>query len=99
MAKFTQMKPEEVRIGRERSAIEARKPYIEALKVSDAGQIVLDRGEVASTVKRRLTEAAAEVGVKVRSSWTDASQKTLVWKKSAKRAAAPARQPRKTAKK
>ncbi len=29
---------------------EARKPYLEALKASDAGRIDLDRGEVASTV-------------------------------------------------
>ncbi len=99
MATFTKLQPKDVTIGRARSAIEARKPYIDAVKASDAGQIVLARGEVASTVKRRLAEAAAEVGVKVRSSWTDASQKTLVWKKSAKRAAAPARKPRKTAKK
>ncbi len=99
MPKFTQMKPEDVRIGRERSATEARKPYVEALKASDAGQVALDRGEIPSTVKRRLADAAAELGVKVRSSWTDANQKTLVWKKSAKRAAAPARKPRKTAKK
>jgi predicted RNA-binding protein YlqC (UPF0109 family) len=91
MATFTKLKPQDVTIGRERSAIEARKPYLEALKASDAGQIILERGEVASTVKRRLADAAAELGVKVRSSWTDANQRTLVWKKSAKRAAAPAR--------
>jgi hypothetical protein len=87
VAKFAALKPQEVTIGRERSAIEARKPYVEALKVSDAGQIALERGEVASTVKRRLAEAAAEVGVGVRSSWTDGNQRMLVWKKTAKRAA------------
>jgi hypothetical protein len=97
VAKFTQLKSEDVRIGRERAAVEARKPYVDALKASDAGQIVLDRGEVASTVKRRLADAAAELGVKVRSSWTDGAQRTLVWKKTATRAparraaAAPAR--------
>lgn len=82
MAKFTPMKAEDVRIGRERAAIEARMPYRQALEASDAGQIELGRGEVASTVKRRLAEAAAELDVKVRSSWTDGNQRTLVWKKS-----------------
>jgi hypothetical protein len=98
VAKFTQLKSEDVRIGRERSAVEARKPYVEALKASDAGQVELDRGEVPSTVKRRLADAAAELGVKVRSSWTDSKQHTLVWKKSSRKAAAPAaRKPRKKA--
>ena len=85
MAKFTSLKTEEVLIGRERTAREERQPYLGALQAGEAGQIELGRGEVASTVKRRLTEAAAELGVKVRSSWTDANQRTLVWKKSATR--------------
>jgi hypothetical protein len=84
VATFTKLQPKDVTIGRERSAIEARKPYVEAIRASDAGQIELERGEVASTVKRRVAEAAAELGVKVRSSWTDAKQRTLVWKKSAR---------------
>lgn len=91
MAKFTPLKPEEVRIGRERAAIAARLPYIEALKASDAGQIELARGEVASTVKRRLAEAAHELGVRVRSSWVDGTQRVLVWKKAAGRPAVSAR--------
>lgn len=83
MPKFAQLKPEDVRIGRERAAVEARQPYVAALKASDAGQIDLERGDVASTVKRRVAEAAAEIGVKVRSSWVDDKHRTLVWKKSA----------------
>ena len=96
MAKFTPMKPEAVHIGRERAAIEARMPYVEALKSSDAGQIELGRGEIASTVKRWLTEAAHELGLRLRSSWVDGNQRTLVWKKSA-RSAAPARRARRAA--
>ncbi len=87
MPKFTQLKSEDVAIGRERAAEEARKPYLDALKASDAGQIDLDRNEIPSTVKRRLADAAAELGVKVRSSWTDGNQRSLVWKKSGKRGA------------
>ena len=82
MAKFTKLDPNDVAVGRGRSAIEARRPYIDAIQGGDAGQIDLDRGEKASTVKRHLSEAAKVVGVKVRSSWLDKSQRTLLWKKT-----------------
>lgn len=94
MAKFTQMDPRDVMIGRERSALEARQPYVQALQASDAGQIELGRGEVPSTVKRRLADAAKDLGVRVRSSWTDPKQRVLIWKKVAKNAG---RAPRKRA--
>jgi hypothetical protein len=38
-------------------------------------------------VKRRLKDAAVELGVKVRSSRTDEKQRTLVWKKTTRRVA------------
>lgn len=91
MAKFTQMDPRQVMIGRERAALEARRPYMDALKASDAGQIELGRGEVPSTVKRRLADAAKDLGVRVRSSWTDPKQRVLVWKKTGKAAPRVAR--------
>ncbi len=91
MAKFTQLNPREVMIGRERAAIEARRPYQEALEASDAGQIELARGDVPSTVKRRLADAAKDMGVRVRSSWTDPKQRVLVWKKTGRSAAPRAR--------
>ena len=77
------------RIGRAAPSITDR--YRAALDASDAGEIALQRGDGPTTVKRQLAEAAAELGVTVRSSWADASQRTLVWKKSAKRGAAAAR--------
>src|SRR4029077_16118504 len=86
MAKFTLMDPRDVMIGRERSAREARQPYVQALEASDAGQIELQRGDVPSTVKRRLADAARDLGVRGRSSWADARQRTLVWKKTARTA-------------
>lgn len=82
MPKFTKLNPNEVVLGRGRSALEARKPFEDALRAGDAGRIDLDRGEKASTVKRHLSEAAKGMGVKVRSSWADKSQRTLLWKKS-----------------
>ena len=48
-----------------------------------AGRIELERVEKAATVKRLLTEAAHEAGIRVRSSWEDKSQKALLWKRVA----------------
>lgn len=81
MPKFTKLDPKDVQIGRGRSAHEARQPYRDALTSSDAGRIELGRGEVPSTVKRHLSDAAKDVGTKVRSSWEDQHQRVLVWKK------------------
>ena len=81
MPKFTKRDPNDVQIGRGRIAYEARDPYREALKKGDAGRIELGRGEVPSTVKRHLSDAAKEVGTKVRSSWEHKRQRVLLWKK------------------
>jgi hypothetical protein len=82
MPKFTKLNPAEVHVGRGRTAFEARKNFVDAVKSGDAGRIDLDRGDKPATVKRLLQEAAKEAGVKVRSTWTDPSQKTLIWKKT-----------------
>jgi hypothetical protein len=82
MPKFSKLDPGQVHIGRGRAAFEARKDFIEAVRSGDAGRIDLERGDRPTTVKRLLQEAAKEAGVKVRSSWTDKTQKTLLWKKT-----------------
>ena len=82
MPKFVKLDPSDVHIGRGRTAFEARKKYIEAVRTGDAGRIDLERGDRPATVKRLLQEAAKEAGLKVRSSWTDGRHKTLVWKKT-----------------
>jgi hypothetical protein len=81
MAKFTKLNPAEVSVGRGRAAIEARKPYIEALAGGDAGKIDLERGEKPATVKRLLQDAAKQSGTRIRSSWGDSKQQVLYWKK------------------
>jgi hypothetical protein len=78
---FTKLDPKDVQIGRGRSAYESRQPYRDALGAGDAGRIELGRGDVSSTVKRHLAEAAKETGTKVRSSWEDKRQRVLLWKK------------------
>ena len=80
MPKFAKLNPKDVHIGR--SAHEARQPYRDALKVSEAGRIELGPVDVPSTVKRHLSLAAQETGTKVRSSWEDKRQLVLLWKKS-----------------
>ncbi len=82
MPKFSKLDPSDVHIGRGRTAFEARMKYLEAVRAGDAGRIDLERGDRPATVKRLLQEAAKEAGLKVRSSWTDRGQKTLVWKKT-----------------
>ena len=81
MPKFTALDSKDVQIGRGRSAYEVRHPYRDALASSDAGRIELGREDVASTVKRHLSLAAQDVGVRVRSSWEDGRQRVLLWKK------------------
>ena len=81
MPKFTVMEPSEVTVGRGRASKEARRPYAEALLESDAGRIDLERGEKPGTVKRYLQETAKEQGLRIRSTWEDAKQQALLWKK------------------
>lgn len=82
MPKFSKLDPNEVHIGRGRAAFEARKKFVEAVGGSEAGRVDLERGDRPTTVKRLLQEAAKQAGVKVRSTWTDRTQRTLVWKKT-----------------
>ncbi|MEE8421736.1 MAG: hypothetical protein V3S31_03045 [Dehalococcoidia bacterium] len=82
MPRFTKMEPAEVHVGRGRAAFEARKKFVAAIKGGDAGRVDLERGDRPAAIKRLLQEAAKEAGVKVRSSWTDKAQKSLVWKKT-----------------
>lgn len=78
------MRPDEVMVGRTRHAWVARAPYREALQESEAGRIDLERGERPEMVKRYLSEAAREVGVRVRSSTTN-DQRSIFWKRVGKR--------------
>ena len=82
MPKFTKMDPSKVHVGRGRTAFEARKKFVAAVNGGDAGRVDLERGDSPAAISRLLREAAKEAGVKVRSSWTDRSQKALVWKKT-----------------
>ena len=82
MAKFKKLAPKDVVLGRGRSALEARGPYVEAIKAGQAGRIELTRGERPMTVKRLLQEASKEAGVRVRSSWEDSGQRALLWKRT-----------------
>jgi hypothetical protein len=82
MPQFTKLDPAQVHVGRGRAAFEARRQFVEAIRAGDAGRIDLERGDRPATVKRLLQEAAKEAGSKVRSSWEDKSQKSLLWKKT-----------------
>ncbi len=85
MPEFTKMAAKDVLIGRGKAAAEARQPFIDALKAGDAGRIELTRDDKAPRVKRLLSEAAKETGIKVRSSWDDPkTQKVLLWKRTGK---------------
>jgi len=81
MPKFETLNPDDIAIGRGRAAAEARKLYIAAISEGDAGRITLDRAERSSTVKRLLSEASKQCGIRVRSSWSDKTQRVLLWKR------------------
>ena len=78
---FTKVNPDDVDVGRGRSATEARRPYIEALRAGDAGRIELERGDKPASVKRLLQDSARRSQIRIRSSWEDARQQVLYWKK------------------
>ena len=82
MPTFKKLRPSAVVLGRGRSAAEARRPYVEAIKASQAGRIDLERGERPVTVQAQLRRASNEAGIKVRSSWEDSSQRALLWKRT-----------------
>lgn len=81
MPRFKKLDPSEVVVGRGPAKI-SREPYLLAIREAEAGAIELDDMDRPGTVKRLLREAARDLGVKVRSSWSDEGQRTLVWKKS-----------------
>lgn len=80
MAKFSVMRPADVHVGRGMVSDRARAPFRDALGTMDAGRIELERGEKPGTVKRLLQDSAKELGLRVRSSWEDGSQRALLWK-------------------
>ncbi len=81
MPRFRKLDPSEVVVGRGPAKI-SREPYLKAIQSHDAGAIELEDKDRPGTVKRLLREAARDLGVRVRSSWADDSQRVLVWKKS-----------------
>ena len=81
MPTFRKLDPGDVRIGRERAALAARRPYIDAIRSYDAGRIELASSDRPQTVKRLLQAASKDAGVRVRSSWEDEQRLVLFWKK------------------
>lgn len=81
MPKFQKLDASQVVLGRGRANAVKRRPFVDAIKASEAGRIELDRGEDPAAVKRLLRQASKEVGIKVRSSWEDQSQRALLWKR------------------
>lgn len=82
MPKFQKLNPKDVVLGRGRSALLERQPYLEALRIAQAGSITLEKGDEPAKVKRLLKLAAKDLGIRVRSSWADATQRVLLWKRS-----------------
>ncbi len=81
MPRFKKLDPAEVVVGRGPAKI-SREPYLKAIQGGAAGSIELDESDRPGTVKRLLREAAKDLGIKVRSSWADDTQRVLVWKRS-----------------
>lgn len=81
MPRFKKLDPSEVVVGRGPAKI-SREPYLKAIQSNEAGSIELEDDDRPGTVKRLLREAARDLGIKIRSSWADDTQRTLVWKKS-----------------
>lgn len=82
MPRFKTLDPEDVFIGRGASAQRDRIPYMKHIEEADAGEIRLNDGDKPSVVRRRLREAASQLGVKVRASWQDAEHTVLRWKRT-----------------
>lgn len=80
--KFQKLDPTTVVLGRGRAAVARRQPYREAIRAGKAGRIELDQADVPGHVKRDLRLAAQEEGVRVRSSWEDATERVLLWKRT-----------------
>ena len=82
MPKFRTLNPEDVHVGRGKDAAAVRVQFMKAIEDGDAGRIDLESADKPTVVKRRLSEASKLLGIKVRSSWTDEAQKTLLWKRT-----------------
>ncbi|MDP2326884.1 MAG: hypothetical protein Q8M79_02225 [Dehalococcoidia bacterium] len=82
MPRFKKLDPDQVMVGRGPARI-SREPYLKAIQASEAGAIELEANDRPGTVKRLLREAAKDLGLSVRSSWQDETQRVLLWKKSA----------------
>jgi hypothetical protein len=81
MPKFQKLDPGQVVLGRGRSNALKRRPFVDAIRASQAGRIELERGEDAEATKRLLRQASRDAGIKVRSSWEDDSHRALLWKR------------------
>lgn len=82
MPKFKTLDPTQVHVGRGKDAAAARVHFVKAIEGGDAGRIDLEPTDNPAVVKRRLREASKLLGIKVRSSWTDPAQGTLLWKRT-----------------
>lgn len=82
MPRFKTLDPQDVFIGRGAAAQRERVPYVKHIQDADAGEIRLDGEDRPTVVRRRLREAARELGVKVRASWQDAEHTVLRWKRT-----------------
>jgi len=87
MPKFSKLDPGQVVLGRGRANALKRRPFVDAIRASQAGRIVLEEGDEAAAVKRFLRSASKEVGIKVRSSWEDETRRVLLWKRAAAKSA------------
>ncbi len=79
MAEFETLSPENVVIGRGRSAAATRAPYIEAVANNDAGRVILSEGEKPATVRRLLKEGADAAGKKIRAAYEN-DENAVYWK-------------------
>lgn len=82
MPKFRTLDPSQVHVGRGKDAAAARVQFVKAIESGDAGRIDLEADDNPAVVKRRLREASKILGIKVRSSWADSSQTSLLWKRT-----------------
>ena len=77
MSKFTALNPDHVGII---DHAEARRPYIEAVRSSDAGRIDIEPDDDPVLVRRLLNEAARELGIRIGSVWAE-PDRVLLWRR------------------
>lgn len=81
MPRFQKLDATQVVLGRGRANAVKRRPFVDAIKASQAGRIELERGDDPAATKRLLRQASRDAGIKVRSSWEDDSHRALLWKR------------------